>query len=96
MQSAPPPAPGPRSGLAFGQSSAERQQQQQQQSEQDERERERAQSAVLKEVERRTEEIRKEEMAMEGRVQREGEEEAEACYVVRINSFMATSPESGC
>lgn len=77
MQSAPPPAPGPRSGLAFGQTSAERQKQQREQEE-----RERAQSAVLKEVERRTEEIRREEMAMEGRVQKEGEEEAEACYVV--------------
>jgi hypothetical protein len=82
MQSAPPPAPGPRSGLAFGQTSAERQKQQREQEE-----RERAQSAVLKEVERRTEEIRREEMAMEGRVQKEGEEEAEACYVV-CHSFL--------
>lgn len=38
---------------------------------------------VLSELERRTEEIRKEEMMQEGRpVTKEGQEEAEACYVV--------------
>jgi hypothetical protein len=38
---------------------------------------------VLSEVERRTEEIRREEEVQEGRpVTRDGQEEAEACYVV--------------
>jgi hypothetical protein len=68
MQFQPPPAPGFGSAIGAGKGKER----------EDEGERERG----MKSIEERRREIEREERAMEGKIEKPGKEEAEACYVV--------------